>query len=488
MCALCALCASCRDSAFVRSWYAPGLPCDLPIAPQDTVNIASRMESQGVPKATQVTEAVQLILKDSFVFQTRGPMNLKGKGMLFTFLHFPPHRRNSSSVDVSQSGRPGDTRASADSMTRFPSSTKRPEDARPSVDSMTRFPCSTGLASTAAFPGTSLQERFPQASALGETASMIGNYDAMTNATHMPTGGSFSASDDIPTHVASSLWLMQEGARSPRGINSTSAEHLFPSRMGSLREPLTVAHQRLGAGTTTASSVEQLLGDPPDEQPLTAIHPLRSDSSILLRTARVVGTGTTVVGGSVQTVAASASRGAGNAQYRPGSPYSLGGPHGAGSPRNTSAWEDGSGRSDGASSSGPAFPGPGTIGDGASWSRASQGRGNPQSIMRDLSKLSTCPSTNSTVNSSTNRVSLDSPPAHVFMRKKEKSQSCGELLMTAKNVRAKQGFGPSQKVCTQELPLGPAPQYDIHGSCAISSGGGNREAVHKGTSNRVLLP
>lgn len=58
------------DPSFARA-NAPRL------SPQDTVNVASRMESQGVPNATQVTEPVRELLKDYFVFESRGPLHLK---------------------------------------------------------------------------------------------------------------------------------------------------------------------------------------------------------------------------------------------------------------------------------------------------------------------------------------------------------------------------------------------------------------------------
>lgn len=46
----------------------------------DTVNTAARMESHGVPGRIHVTARVQAALRDSFVFEARGPVTLKGKG------------------------------------------------------------------------------------------------------------------------------------------------------------------------------------------------------------------------------------------------------------------------------------------------------------------------------------------------------------------------------------------------------------------------
>jgi len=48
----------------------------------DTVNTASRMESHGVPGRIQVTEEVQAGLADSYHFEDRGPIEVKGKGVM----------------------------------------------------------------------------------------------------------------------------------------------------------------------------------------------------------------------------------------------------------------------------------------------------------------------------------------------------------------------------------------------------------------------
>ncbi len=52
----------------------------------DTVNIASRMESQGMPNAIQVTESVHERLCDRYIFQPRGELEIKGKGNMKTYL------------------------------------------------------------------------------------------------------------------------------------------------------------------------------------------------------------------------------------------------------------------------------------------------------------------------------------------------------------------------------------------------------------------
>jgi adenylate cyclase len=51
----------------------------------DTVNKASRMESQGVPGCIQVTERVRDLLKDRYEFQERGVVQVKGKGEMTTY-------------------------------------------------------------------------------------------------------------------------------------------------------------------------------------------------------------------------------------------------------------------------------------------------------------------------------------------------------------------------------------------------------------------
>jgi len=52
----------------------------------ETVNLASRLESHGLPGEIQVSEAVRGALGDSFVFEPRGPIEVKGVGRLTTWL------------------------------------------------------------------------------------------------------------------------------------------------------------------------------------------------------------------------------------------------------------------------------------------------------------------------------------------------------------------------------------------------------------------
>ena len=52
----------------------------------DTVNTAARMESHGIPGEIQVTEAVYQRLRDRYQFTARGPVEIKGKGAMVTYL------------------------------------------------------------------------------------------------------------------------------------------------------------------------------------------------------------------------------------------------------------------------------------------------------------------------------------------------------------------------------------------------------------------
>jgi class 3 adenylate cyclase len=56
----------------------------------DTVNTASRMESAGVPGRIQVTAETRDRLADRYAFEPRGPIEIKGKGALTTYLLVPP--------------------------------------------------------------------------------------------------------------------------------------------------------------------------------------------------------------------------------------------------------------------------------------------------------------------------------------------------------------------------------------------------------------
>ncbi|AMW27659.1 transporter substrate-binding protein [Arthrospira platensis] len=51
----------------------------------DAVNVASRMESQGEVGRIQITAATKAILKDNFIFEERGVIDVKGRGKMVTF-------------------------------------------------------------------------------------------------------------------------------------------------------------------------------------------------------------------------------------------------------------------------------------------------------------------------------------------------------------------------------------------------------------------
>jgi adenylate cyclase len=52
----------------------------------ETVNLASRLESHGLPGEIQVSETVMRALEGRFVFEPRGPVKVKGIGQLETWL------------------------------------------------------------------------------------------------------------------------------------------------------------------------------------------------------------------------------------------------------------------------------------------------------------------------------------------------------------------------------------------------------------------
>ncbi|MGK7872697.1 MAG: adenylate/guanylate cyclase domain-containing protein [Xenococcaceae cyanobacterium] len=51
----------------------------------DTVNVANRMQSQGLPGSIQVTPATYERLQDKYLFEERGTINVKGKGEMTTY-------------------------------------------------------------------------------------------------------------------------------------------------------------------------------------------------------------------------------------------------------------------------------------------------------------------------------------------------------------------------------------------------------------------
>ena len=78
----------------------------------DTVNTASRMESQGVPGQIQVTERVVAELGGEYLFDPRGPIEIKGKGSMSVWIlrgHTAPDAVTPTerrAQDVQADGRP----------------------------------------------------------------------------------------------------------------------------------------------------------------------------------------------------------------------------------------------------------------------------------------------------------------------------------------------------------------------------------------------
>lgn len=53
----------------------------------DAVNVASRMESTGVPGRIQVSQTTYDLLKNEYVFEERGKVQVKGKGEMIAYLY-----------------------------------------------------------------------------------------------------------------------------------------------------------------------------------------------------------------------------------------------------------------------------------------------------------------------------------------------------------------------------------------------------------------
>src|SRR5690606_36924887 len=82
----------------------------------DAVNVASRMESTDVVGRIQVAEDVRDRLRDSFVFEERGAIEVKGKGGMHTW-YLPGRRSDRQGSDRQGSGRQGGTEASTAART-----------------------------------------------------------------------------------------------------------------------------------------------------------------------------------------------------------------------------------------------------------------------------------------------------------------------------------------------------------------------------------
>jgi adenylate cyclase len=69
----------------------------------DTVNTASRMESQGLEDHIQLTRATYELIKDDFVCESRGTIPVKGKGEMETW-YLVGERRDSSRAETAPAG------------------------------------------------------------------------------------------------------------------------------------------------------------------------------------------------------------------------------------------------------------------------------------------------------------------------------------------------------------------------------------------------
>jgi guanylate cyclase len=68
----------------------------------DAVNLASRMESTGVPGRIQVGPATYALLKDEFIFEPRGRVAVKGQGEVETWFLISPTSRRAQETASSQ--------------------------------------------------------------------------------------------------------------------------------------------------------------------------------------------------------------------------------------------------------------------------------------------------------------------------------------------------------------------------------------------------
>jgi len=67
----------------------------------DAVNVGSRMESHGLGNAVQITQATHELIKDEFVCEPRGTVNVKGKGEMEVWLVISAKQADRQVADVS---------------------------------------------------------------------------------------------------------------------------------------------------------------------------------------------------------------------------------------------------------------------------------------------------------------------------------------------------------------------------------------------------
>jgi len=66
----------------------------------DAVNTASRMESHGSPGQIQITGATHELLKDDFVCEPRGTLEVKGKGAMETWYLVGPRPASAAAAST----------------------------------------------------------------------------------------------------------------------------------------------------------------------------------------------------------------------------------------------------------------------------------------------------------------------------------------------------------------------------------------------------
>eukprot|EP00668_Euglena_longa_P007543 GGOE01009052.1.p1 GENE.GGOE01009052.1~~GGOE01009052.1.p1 ORF type:complete len:756 (-),score=182.37 GGOE01009052.1:1354-3621(-) len=262
----------------------------------DTVNVASRMESQGVPNTTQVTEQVRDLLKESFVFEARGPLHLKNWGMLFTFLHHPtPNTITSPTTSPSRGANPLDAPAcrplppqarSADLLqvrrTSFPfrqdSSTpllipSRLDTNLPGAAPLIRDASSTvAFAGSARFESTSVRERQPSSICARQDSYSFSGQDMFSHA-----GEAVTEKADSPPRCDSPLPIAPRLLVGP--LLSTNLGQMSPN-LGQLSPSDVTCAQNLAgdlthpgarpplAHITTAELADDIASDFPPGSPL----------------------------------------------------------------------------------------------------------------------------------------------------------------------------------------------------------------------------
>ena len=71
--------------------WLPADRCNSGAGPRDTVNTASRMESNALPGTIQVTERAHERLRRRFELRQRGTIEVKGKGQMTIYLLICPN-------------------------------------------------------------------------------------------------------------------------------------------------------------------------------------------------------------------------------------------------------------------------------------------------------------------------------------------------------------------------------------------------------------